>query len=164
MPLAVVAAEDLRFADHFGLDVDSIQQSLDEAERGEGLRGASTITQQLAKNLYLTPSRSFVRKGLEAYLAVVIETCLPKRRILELYLNTIELGPGIYGVGAASQHFFAKPASELSDAEAALLAAVLPNPIRLKVDAPSDYVRDRQQWVLGQMRRLRNEAWLTRLE
>ncbi len=161
--LAVVAAEDQRFAEHFGLDLKAIRKSIDDAEHGRGLRGASTISQQLAKNLFLTPSRSLWRKGIEAYFAVVIEICLPKRRILELYVNVVELGPGIYGVGAASRHYFRKSANALTDGEAALLAAVLPNPVQLKVDAPSSYVRQRQQWIVGQMQRLRREQWLNLL-
>ena len=164
MPLAVVAAEDQRFAEHFGLDLASIRKSLDNAKDGRRLRGASTITQQLVKNLYLSPKRSFWRKGIEAWFAVLAELCLSKERILELYVNIVELGPGIYGVGAASEHFFGKPAAALSDAEAALLAAVLPNPVRLRVDAPSPYVRERQAWILKNLQRLRREGWLARIE
>jgi monofunctional biosynthetic peptidoglycan transglycosylase len=160
MPLAVVAAEDQRFATHFGLDIDSIRKSIDAGKRGHRMRGASTISQQLAKNLFLTPNRSMLRKGIEAWLTVVVEICLPKRRILEIYVNIVELGPGIYGVGAASWHYFQKSPAALSDREAALLAAVLPNPVRLKVDAPSAYVSERQRWILGQMHRLRREQWL----
>jgi monofunctional biosynthetic peptidoglycan transglycosylase len=164
MPLAVVAAEDQRFAEHMGFDVGSIRKSLYDAKDGRRLRGASTITQQLVKNLYLSPSRSFWRKGIEAWLTVLTELCLPKQRILELYVNVVELGPGIYGVGAASEAYFGKPAAALGDAEAALLAAVLPNPVRLRVDAPSDYVRERQAWILRHLQRLRREGWLVRIE
>ncbi len=164
MPLAVVASEDQRFADHFGVDLESIRKSLDESKGDGRLRGASTISQQLAKNLFLSPSRSFLRKGLEAYLSVVIEICLPKRRILEIYVNIVELGPGIYGVGAASRRYFGKTPATLMDTEAALLAAVLPNPIRMKVDAPSPYVRERQVWIVGQIGRLRRESWLLRIQ
>ena len=163
IPLAAVASEDQRFLQHPGIDFHSIQKSLETAENGGRLRGASTITQQLAKNLFLSPSRSLLRKGIEAYLAVVVEACLPKRRILEIYLNIVELGPGIYGAGAASRHYFGKRAAELTDSEAALLAAVLPNPSRLNVAAPSPYVRERQKWITGQMQRLRREAWLSGL-
>jgi monofunctional glycosyltransferase len=163
MPLAAVAAEDQRFADHLGLDVDSIRDSLEDAERGGRLRGASTITQQLVKNLYLSPSRSFWRKGIEAYLTIVTELLLPKQRILELYVNVVELGPGIYGVAAASEEYFGKAPAALTDAEAALLAAALPNPVRLRVDRPSDYLRDRQAWILQQIERLRREHWLSRI-
>jgi len=163
-PLAVVAAEDQRFADHTGLDFASIQSSIEKAERGGRLRGASTISQQLAKNLYLWPGRSFVRKGLEAYLTLLLEIFLSKKRILELYLNVAEFGPGIYGVGAAANYYFGRPAARLRDFEAALLAAVLPSPRRLHVDRPSPYVRERQFWILGQMGRLRRESWLTTLD
>ncbi len=164
MPLAVVASEDQRFADHFGVDLESIRKSIDTAGAGGRLRGASTITQQLAKNLFLSPSRNFFRKGVEAYFAFVIEICLPKRRILEIYVNIVELGPGVYGVGAASRRYFGKTPAMLSDYDAALLAAVLPNPIRLRVETPSPYVRKRQGWIVGQMQRLRRESWLSRIE
>jgi len=163
-PLAVVAAEDQRFADHFGLDLAAIQKAVDEQDQRGYLRGASTITQQTAKNLFLWSGRSFVRKGLEAWLTVVMEVCLPKRRILEIYLNIAELGPGIYGVGAASRRYFGRPPARLSDRQAALLAAVLPNPRRLHVNAPSPYVRERQAWILTQIARLRREAWLIRID
>ncbi len=162
--LAAVAAEDQRFADHWGIDFVELDNALADARRGEGLRGASTITQQLAKNLFLTSSRSFIRKGLEAYLALVIEACLPKKRILELYTNVVELGPGIYGVDAASRYYFGLPAVRISDWQAALLAAVLPSPVRLRVDAPSAYVNERQQWILMQTQRLRRQSWLQSLK
>ncbi|MDX1517608.1 MAG: monofunctional biosynthetic peptidoglycan transglycosylase, partial [Woeseiaceae bacterium] len=132
LALAAIAAEDQRFFDHAGIDFASIKKSVEDARRrGAGLRGASTITQQVAKNLYLWRGRSFVRKGIEAYLALLIDLTWPKQRILEVYLNIAEFGPGIYGVGAASDIFFGKSARTVSDAEAARLAAVLPNPIRL---------------------------------
>jgi monofunctional biosynthetic peptidoglycan transglycosylase len=159
--IAVVASEDQTFASHFGFDVKSIQESVDAFGDGKPLRGASTISQQVAKNMYLWPGRSYFRKGIEAWLTVFIEVCWSKKRILEIYLNVAELGPGIYGVGAASGFFFGKAPSELNDAEAALFAAVLPNPARLQVDRPSDYVRERQRWILAQMQRLRREGWLT---
>lgn len=162
-PLAVVAAEDQRFATHFGLDLASIRDSIEAAQDGRLLRGASTISQQLAKNLYLWPGRSFVRKGLEACLTLLLEMSLPKKRILEIYLNVAEFGPGIYGVAAASRNYFGKAPAQLRDAEAALLAAVLPNPKRLRVDEPSSYVRERQAWILGHMQRMRQEGWLTAL-
>ena len=162
--LAVVAAEDQKFADHFGFDVDSIRAAVMEYRDGDDLRGASTITQQVAKNLYLWPGRSFLRKGIEAWLALLIEVSWPKRRILEVYLNVVELGPGLYGVPAASRVYFGKPADRISDPEAALLAAVLPSPHRLDVSRPSPYVRERQAWILRHLERLRREAWLTRLD
>lgn len=162
--LAVVASEDQRFADHFGLDISAIRKAVDEQDDRGYLRGASTISQQTAKNLFLWSGRSFGRKGLEAWLTVFVEVCLPKRRILEIYLNVAEFGPGIYGVGAASRHYFGRSPARLSNAQAALLAAVLPNPRRLRVNNPSDYVRERQQWILTQMARLQREAWMTRIQ
>ena len=160
---AVIAAEDQKFPDHFGFDLASIRESFDARDDARPLRGASTITQQVAKNLFLWPGRSFVRKGIEAYFTVLLETALPKERILELYLNIAELGPGVYGVGAASDAYFGKGPEDLSDAEAALFAAVLPNPKALSVAQPSHYVRERQQWILTQMQRLRRDGVLAPL-
>ena len=161
--LAVVAAEDQKFADHHGFDLDSIRKSIDAAQGGGRLRGASTISQQVAKNLFLWRGRSFLRKGVEAYFTVLLEAFLPKRRILEIYLNVAAFGPGVYGAAAASRLYFGKSPSQLTDREAALMAAVLPNPRRYFVDRPSAHVRERQAWILGQMRRLRHEGWITRL-
>src|SRR5690606_9298717 len=127
----------------------------EEYRGGSGLRGASTISQQVAKNLFLWPGRSMVRKGIEAYFTLLIEALWPKERILEVYLNIVELGEGIFGVEAAAQAYFGTSAATLRDEQAALLAAVLPNPKVLHVDRPSDYVRERQDWILGQMRTLR---------
>lgn len=163
-PMAVVAAEDQKFAVHTGFDFASIQDSVMEYRDGGSLRGASTITQQVAKNLYLWPGRSFLRKGVEAWLALLIEVSWPKKRILEIYLNVAEFGPGLYGVPAASGYYFGKRPAELSDAEAALLAAVLPNPHRLDAGRPSTYVRERQRWILAHVRRLRRENWLQLLD
>lgn len=152
--LAVVAAEDQRFPTHFGLDLEAIRDAADHNARGGAVRGASTLTQQTVKNLFLWPGRSWVRKGLEAWLALWMELLLPKWRILELYLNLAQFGDNVYGVEAASQRYFGIPAARLDPAQAALLAAVLPNPVRYRVDAPSKYVRGRQAWILGQMRQL----------
>jgi monofunctional glycosyltransferase len=154
MPLAVIASEDQNFLSHHGFDWDAIQRAIDYDEDGTRIRGGSTLTQQTAKNLFLWPNRNWVRKGFEAYFTVLLETCWNKRRILETYLNIVEFGDGVYGVEAAAQHYFHKPASRLTADEAALLAAVLPNPHRLKANAPSRYVRGRQQWILQQMRHL----------
>ena len=159
-PIAVVASEDQKFASHFGFDVKSIRESVEDFNDGASLRGASTITQQVAKNLYLWPGKSFLRKGIEAYFTVLIEATWSKKRILEIYLNVAEFGPGIYGVGTASENYFYKSPAELRDTEAALLAAVLPNPKRLQVDSPTPYVRERQSWIIKQMQRLRREQWL----
>jgi monofunctional biosynthetic peptidoglycan transglycosylase len=162
--LAVVAAEDQRYAEHFGFDFQSMQKAVRDSERGERLRGASTITQQLAKNLFLWSGRSYLRKGLEAWFALLLEVCLPKKRILEIYLNIVELGPGVYGVPAASRLYFGRDPSRMADSQAALLAAVLPNPHTLQADRPSDYVRERQRWIVGQMQRLRREQWILNLQ
>ena len=152
--LAVMAAEDQNFPNHHGFDLESLQKAIDAHERGKRLRGASTISQQVAKNVFLWSGRSFVRKGLEAYFTVLIEAMWPKRRILEVYLNVAEMGGGVFGVEAASQKYFRKPASRLTASEAALLAAILPNPIRLRADRPSAYVQERRAWILQQMEQL----------
>lgn len=161
--LAVMAAEDQRFPYHHGFDFKSIQQALRAGEDGRPIRGASTITQQVAKNLFLWPGRSFVRKGLEAWLTVLIELLWPKQRILEVYLNIAEFGRGIYGVEAASRRYFGKPAARLDAYQAALLAAVLPNPRRLRVERPSSYVLSRQRWIAQQMRMLGGRSYLREL-
>jgi monofunctional glycosyltransferase len=150
--VAVIASEDQKFPEHHGFDLESINDALEERERGRRVRGASTISQQVAKNLFLWPGQSWIRKGCEAYFTALIETLWPKRRILEVYLNIAEFGSGVFGVGAASEIYFGKRAARLSAPDAALLAAVLPNPKRLRVAAPSRYVRSRQDWILGQMR------------
>lgn len=159
MPMAVMASEDQKFPTHWGFDVQAIQSVLDNEEGGR-IRGASTLSQQTAKNVFLWDGRSWVRKGLEAGLTVGIETVWTKRRILTVYLNVAEFGEGIFGVEEASQRYFHKPASRLTMSEAALLAAVLPNPIRFKADAPSGYIRQRQQWILRQMHQLGGEGFL----
>ncbi|MBU2953734.1 monofunctional biosynthetic peptidoglycan transglycosylase [Marinobacter sp. F3R08] len=154
MPLAVVASEDQRFPHHAGVDFKAIRQAFTEYRAGEGLRGASTITQQTTKNLFLWNGRSFVRKAIEAVLAVGLDGLWPKQRVLEVYLNIAEFGPGIYGVEAASQAYFGKPARNLSLYQAARLAAVLPNPGVLSVSSPSAYVQERVEWIRGQMAQL----------
>lgn len=161
MALAVMAAEDQKFPDHAGFDVIAIRAALAHNEReGTRMRGGSTLSQQMVKNLFLWDGRSWVRKGLEAGLTVGVELVWTKRRILTVYLNIVEFGTGIFGVQAAATHFFNKPASRLTASEAALLAAVLPNPIRYRVDAPSRYVRQRQQWILRQMSQMGGEEFL----
>jgi monofunctional glycosyltransferase len=162
--IAVIASEDQQFPYHAGFDFDSIREAIRASERGRRLRGASTLTQQVAKNLFLWSGRSFVRKGLEAYFTVLIEALWPKERILEMYLNIAQFGDGIYGVQAAAHRFWRQPARQLSSSEAALLAAVLPNPLRLHADRPSAYVLERRDWILGQMRRLGGAAYLRALE
>ena len=128
------------------------------------MRGASTISQQVAKNLFLWSGQSWFRKGLEACITVVIELTWSKQRILEVYLNIAEFGRGTYGVEAAAQRFFHKSASRMNRAEAALLAAVLPNPVLLRVDAPSSYVRKRQRWIEQQMRGLGGTTYVSRMD
>lgn len=164
VPLAVVAAEDQKFPWHRGFDFASIDDSLRDHSRGKRLRGASTITQQVAKNLFLWKQPSLARKGFEAWFTLLIEATWPKQRTLEVYLNVAEFGPGIYGVDAASRYYFRKPPARLTPAEGALLAAVLPNPRRLKVGAPSRFVLSRQDWILWQMRGLGGTAYLASLE
>lgn len=161
MGLAVIAAEDQKFPEHWGFDMGAIEKALAHNERNENrIRGASTLSQQTVKNLFLWDGRSWVRKGLEAGLTLGMETVWSKKRILTVYLNIAEFGEGVFGVEAASQRYFHKPASKLSPAEAALLAAVLPNPIRFKASAPTGYVRSRQAWILRQMRQLGGEGFM----
>ena len=164
LPIAVVAAEDQKFPIHAGFDFDAIADALeDQADGGGPSRGASTISQQVAKNLFLWPGRSWVRKGIEAYFTVLLETLWPKRRILEVYLNVAEFGPGVFGVGAASQRFFGEPASRLDREQAARLAAVLPAPRRLHADRPSEYVRARSERIEQEVERLGGPTYLRAL-
>jgi monofunctional biosynthetic peptidoglycan transglycosylase len=151
---AVMASEDQRFVAHHGIDFVSLDEALADYRDGDRLRGASTITQQVAKNLFLWQGRSFVRKALEAYFAVLLEMCWTKERILEVYLNVAELGPNVFGVEAAAREYFGSSAAALSAEQAALLAAVLPNPQALLANRPSAYVRERQAEILEQMRLL----------
>jgi len=161
MGLAVIAAEDQKFPEHWGFDISAIEKALAHNERNESrIRGASTLSQQTAKNLFLWDGRSWVRKGLEAGLTLGIETVWSKKRILTVYLNIAEFGDGVFGVEAASQRYFHKPASKLTMSEAALLAAVLPNPIRFKASAPTGYVHSRQAWIMRQMRQLGGEGFM----
>jgi len=161
---AVIASEDQRFLVHNGFDFEQIKRAVETYRAGGNLRGASTISQQVAKNLFLWPGKSFVRKGIEAYFTLLIEALWPKERILEVYLNVAELGEGIFGVEAAAQTYFGTSAAVLRPEQAALLAAVLPNPKVLRVDAPSEYVRSRQARILGQMRKLRADGHYRELD
>ncbi|MGC6341728.1 monofunctional biosynthetic peptidoglycan transglycosylase [Bisgaard Taxon 45] len=149
--LAVIASEDQRFASHYGFDWEAIKAALQHNKNGKRIRGGSTISQQTAKNLYLWHGQSWLRKAIEMPTTLVLETLWSKKRILEVYLNIAEFGPNIFGVEAASQHYFNKSAKQLNYAEAALLAAVLPNPIIFHVDKPSAYVKKRQQHIQRQM-------------
>ena len=158
MKLAVIASEDQLFSQHAGFDFNSIMDALNSSTQGKRLRGASTISQQTAKNLFLWPSKSFIRKGIEAWFTALMEMMLNKQRILELYLNLVEFGPGIFGVEAASQHFYNKNAQNISVREAARLASVLPNPYRFHVNKPSKYIIERTLWIEKQMRQLGQAA------
>lgn len=151
---AVVAAEDQKFLSHHGFDLRAIEKALDYNSKGKKIRGASTISQQTAKNVFLWTGRSWLRKGLETGFTVLLEAVWGKPRILEVYLNSVEFGPGVYGAEAAAKRYFGISASKLSRSQAALLAAVLPNPHRFSVQKPSAYVAKRQHWILRQMRQL----------
>ncbi|MBE0647423.1 MAG: monofunctional biosynthetic peptidoglycan transglycosylase [Bacteroidales bacterium] len=150
---AVIASEDNRFLKHFGFDMDAIEkaQEYNEKQKGKRLRGASTISQQTAKNVFLWPQRSWIRKGMEVYFTFLIELTWSKRRIMEVYLNVIEMGKGIYGAEAASQTYYHKHAAKLTRGEAALIAAILPDPRRRSPVNPSAYLLERQQWILWNM-------------
>lgn len=161
--LAVVAAEDQKFPDHSGFDFAAIEDAVLDRLAGEKLRGASTLTQQVARNLFLWQGRSFIRKALEAWFTALIEWLWPKRRILEIYLNVAEMGDRTFGVGPASRRFFGREPARLTRGQAALLAAVLPNPVRLRVNDPSAYVRQRQAWILEQMTQLGGVGYLDRV-
>jgi monofunctional biosynthetic peptidoglycan transglycosylase len=154
LPLAVVASEDQKFPEHHGFDVEAIEKAYALNQHSHRIHGASTISQQVAKNLFLWSGRSYFRKALEAWFTVLIEGCWPKRRILEVYLNIAEFGAGTYGAEAAAQHFFHKSAARLTQSDAAVLAAVLPNPEHYSAAAPSRYVQQRREWIMGQMQAL----------
>jgi monofunctional biosynthetic peptidoglycan transglycosylase len=153
LPLAVIASEDNLFLEHSGFDFESIEKAKEYNARKQGkkVRGASTISQQTAKNVFLWPKRSWVRKGLEVYFTVLIEFVWGKERIMEVYLNVIETGKGIYGAEAASLAYFEKPASKLTRGQAALIAAILPNPQKWNPSSPTTYLVGRQQWILWNM-------------
>ena len=162
LAIAVVAAEDQRFLGHHGFDFAQISSAL---ERGSSrrLRGASTISQQVAKNLFLWPGRSWLRKGLEAWLTLWIEALWPKRRILEVYLNFAEFGPGVFGVGAASRLYFGQPARDLDREQAARLAAVLPSPHRIRVVDPGPWAAERAGQIEALVASLGGPAYLRTL-
>jgi len=163
MPLAAIAAEDQHFPTHWGLDINAIGSALQERRNNGRVRGASTLTQQLAKNLYLWPDQSWLRKGIEAWLAVSLELTWPKQRILEVYLNVVQFGACTFGVQAASRRFFHHDATVLNAWQAARLAAVLPGPVRYRVDHPGDYVQQRTNWILEQMQLLGGTGYLRAL-
>jgi len=163
MALAVVAAEDQRFPQHSGFDTEEIIAAIEQRLDGGRLRGASTISQQVARNLFLWQGRSFFRKGLEVWFTGLTEALWPKQRILEMYLNFAEMGERIFGVAAASEAYFGVKPDQLSRPQAALIAAVLPNPVVYRVDAPSAHVRQRRDWILSQMKNLGGPAYIKAL-
>lgn len=155
---SIIGAEDSGFCSHMGFDLEAIDKALKDADNGARLRGASTLTQQTAKNAFLWPGRNFIRKGLEAYFTVLMEALWPKRRIMEIYLNVVEFGPGVFGAEAAARSMFKKPARNLNAHEAALLAAVLPNPKQMRAEVPSAYVRSRANTLEKRARVVKNEG------
>ena len=163
--LSVIASEDQLFPDHNGFDMKSIQKALDfnKKKKGKKIRGASTISQQVAKNVFLWQGRSWFRKGLEVYFTFLIELTWGKKRILEVYLNEAEMGKGVFGIEAAAQKYFRKPASKLTRTEAAMIAASLPNPKRYTVKPVSIYVSRKYPWVLRQMNNLDDDQDIARL-
>lgn len=154
LPLAVIASEDQRFMVHHGFAWEAMQKAWDRNRKGRRIKGASTISQQTAKNVFLWHGRTYLRKGLEAWFTVLIELLWTKERILEVYLNTAEMGKGIFGAEAAAYHCFDRSASKLTPSQAALLTATLPNPIRYNCSRPGPYIQGRQQWTLRQMRNI----------
>ncbi len=151
LKLAVICSEDQNFLNHNGFDMKAIEKAIEFNKAGKRVRGASTISQQTAKNVFLWPHRSWFRKGLEAYFTFLIEVFWSKERILEVYLNSIEMGDGIYGAEAASQHWFKKPATKLSRSEAAAIAAILPNPRVYRARPATNYIQGRKNWIVRQM-------------
>lgn len=151
LQLAVVCSEDQNYLKHFGVDWGAIQKAMKENDKGKRIRGGSTITQQTAKNVFLWQGRSYIRKGLELWFTLLIEVFWSKERIMEVYLNSIEMGNGIYGAEAASQHWFHKSAKKLTKDEAAAIAAILPNPIRYKANPANGYISGRKAWIKQQM-------------
>lgn len=162
--LAVITSEDQRFPLHSGFDVDSIIKSLRDSGNGGQLRGASTISQQVARNVYLWTGRSWIRKGLEAWFTLLIELIWGKQRILEVYLNIAEWGEGVFGLEAASHYYFGQSAKRLSPMQSALLASCLPSPLRFNPAKPSAQIRDRARWNLNQQKRLGGLQWLKQMD
>jgi monofunctional biosynthetic peptidoglycan transglycosylase len=154
MAIAVISAEDQNFLDHNGFDYEAIKKAYKDNKAGKRLKGGSTISQQTAKNVFLWPGRSWFRKGLETYFTFLIENLWSKERIMEVYLNSIEMGEGVYGVQAAARFWFNKNARDLTKHEAASIAVILPNPRKYKASPRSGYLEARKQWVLRQMNNL----------
>ena len=148
---AVIVSEDQKFMEHFGFDMEAMENAYEKNKKGKRIKRGSTITQQTAKNVFLWPQRSYIRKGFEVYFSFLIELFWSKERILEVYLNSIEMGNGVYGAEAASQHWFRKPAAKLNAYQAASIAAILPNPRKYKAINSSNYVEKRKIWIVRQM-------------
>ena len=164
LPVALIAAEDQRFAGHFGFDIEAIEKAQRNNARGRKVRGGSTISQQLAKNLFLWSGRSWIRKGIEAWYTLLIEAMWPKQRIIEVYANVVEFGDGVYGAQAAARSYFRKDASRLSASESARLAAVLPSPKRYSAVRPGPYVKRRARAIERQMRQIGGRDYLERID
>ncbi|HEY4538908.1 MAG TPA: monofunctional biosynthetic peptidoglycan transglycosylase [Faecalibacter sp.] len=158
--LAVIGSEDQKFPTHNGFDLDGIQKAFEHNQKGKKLRGGSTISQQVAKNVFLWQGRSYVRKGLEAYFTFMIEKIWGKERILEMYLNVAEMGIGVFGIEAASEYYFNKPAKDLTKNEAARIAAALPSPRKYNVNPPSSYISSRARHIERQMRNIQGSPGL----
>lgn len=151
LQLAVITSEDQNFETHHGFDIEAIKKVIEKHDKNKKMRGASTISQQTAKNIFLWPGRSWIRKGFETYFTFLIELFWSKERILEVYLNSIEMGKGIYGAQAASEYWFGKTADGLTQREAAAIAAILPNPRQYRANPPSPYIQRRINWIVRQM-------------
>lgn len=149
--LAVICTEDQKFLNHNGFDIEAIEKAYEHNKKGKRIKGGSTISQQTAKNVFLWPNRSWLRKGLETYFTFLIEKIWSKERIIEVYLNSIEMGNGIYGIEAASHYWFNKPAAKLTAYEAAAIASILPNPRKYRANPASQYIEKRKQWIVNQM-------------
>ena len=157
VPMAFIASEDQLFLNHSGFDIDAIKKAIDRNKTSDNKIGASTISQQVAKNVFLIPTKSFIRKGIEAYFTVLIEAIWGKKRIMEVYINIVELGKGVYGIDAASRLYFDKPGTEINLNEGTLMAVVLPNPIKFDLANPSPYMYRRKNWILNQVNNLGGE-------
>lgn len=151
LQLAVICSEDQLFLEHSGFDIEAIEKAFENNKKGKRIKGASTISQQTAKNVFLWPERSWLRKGLEAYFTFLIELFWSKKRIMEVYINSIEMGPGVFGAEAASNYWFKKSANQLTKYEAARIAAILPNPVRYRANPATAYIESRKVWIMNQM-------------
>lgn len=160
MQRAVIASEDQHFITHWGFDLEAIEKAYNSNKKSKRVKGGSTISQQTAKNIFLWPARSYIRKALEAYFTILIEVFWSKERILEVYLNSIEMGKGVYGIEAAAQHYFNKSAKDLSKRESAAIAAILPNPIKWSASKPNAYIQKRQFRILKKMKYIPKPNWV----